>query len=95
MPSYDYTIDGEKIVPTRVDGGLPKSAVGDLVAVGDVPTVALNPVYGFVPANGRTFTTGSGTADVVDRHFKCTTGTTAFSSGTVQSFRSVNFKTGL
>lgn len=54
-----------------------------------------SPYYNFLPSNFRTFTSGSGTATVADKMFKVTTGTSVGGYGAIQSFRSLNYKTGL
>lgn len=52
-----------------------------------------NAVYGFIPANFRTFTQGGGTATTEANYFKVTSGTTLNDYGTIRSFRSLNYKT--
>lgn len=54
-----------------------------------------SPVYNLVPANFRTYTTGSGTATVSDKMFTVTTGTSSGGYGAIQSFRSLNYKVGV
>lgn len=56
--------------------------------------IASNAIYGFIPANFRTFTAGAGTAASVNRMFKVSSGTSQGDYGTLQSFRSVNYHTG-
>lgn len=70
------------------------SMSGDNVGVPLTPVVSGNAWYN-LPSNFRTFTSGTGSsAGVSGRHFKVESGTDVFGYGTVQSFRSLNFKTG-
>lgn len=70
------------------------SAYGDAYDVEFIPKISGSSVYGFLPSNFRTFTASGGAAGVVDNMFECSTGTTQFAYGTIQSFRTLNYKVG-
>lgn len=56
--------------------------------------VTASPVYNLLPANFRTFTSGTGSATTENREFKVSTGTTIYGYGAIQSFRSLAFEYG-
>lgn len=58
------------------------------------PVIQSTPVYGFLPANFRSFTSGTGTSGISSRMFQVTTGTGVGGYGAIQSFRSLNYKAG-
>lgn len=70
------------------------SAYGDNVSVKNNPNIAAHPVYDLLPANFRSFSALSGNAGVENRVFTCSTGTTQFAYGAIQSFRSLNYRAG-
>lgn len=59
-----------------------------------IPVVAASGVYNLIPSNFRTFTAGDGAAVAEDRMFKVSCGTALANYGTIQSFRSINYRTG-
>lgn len=70
------------------------SASGDNPTVELFPFIAASGVYNLIPSNFRTFTGELGTAVAEDRLFKTSSGTDVFGYGSIQSFRSLNYKTG-
>ena len=74
--------------------GAEENPYDELSVSESTPAVTGNAVYNFIPSNFRTFTDGTGSVVAEDGVFKCNTGTTIYSYGTLQSFRSVNYKTG-
>jgi len=79
---------------------MPVRSVGNTTSHGTEPIDRLTPyvagssVYNFMPSNFRTYTAGDGSAAVEDRQFKVSSGTSLGTYGTIQSFRSVNYRTG-
>lgn len=73
---------------------LDKSAFGELMVAKLTPFVQNTAVYNFIPNNFREYSAGSGTTGVTNRMFTVTTGTTIYSYGNIQSFRSVNYNAG-
>ena len=71
-----------------------KSGYSETSVFQNEPFIQSDPVYDLVPANFRTYTSGSGTAGVENKMFKCTTGTSVGGYGAVQSFRAINHKSG-
>ena len=60
----------------------------------NIENVALSAVYDLIPANGRTFTSSGGSVAATNREFVCSTGTTVFGYGTLQSFRAIQYRPG-
>ena len=75
-------------------GGLGVTGFGETSTISNFPFIQADPLYNLVPSNFRTFTSGSGTSGVSDKKFTCTTGTSVGGYGAVQSFRSLNHKSG-
>ena len=75
--------------------GVGADLAGDSVGVPLFPVVAGNPWYS-MPSNFRTVLSGTGAAAGIEsRQFKVSSGTDALGYGTIQSFRSLNFRTGI
>lgn len=75
----------------------PVTAFGEVSIAGLTAYIQASGVYGFIPANFREYTDGSaggGTTGVTNRMFTVTNGTNVGSYGTIQSFRSLNYKPG-
>ena len=70
------------------------AAYGPQAVVQPYPVVSGNAYYNLLPANFRTFTTGTGTAEVADQVMRVTSGTVPLDYGVIRSFRSVNYQTG-
>lgn len=70
------------------------TSFGETAVAQNIPYVRAEPVYDLVPANFRTFTSGTGTSGVENQMFKVTTGTGVGGYGAVQSFRATNSKPG-
>ena len=77
----------QKLVPN-------KTAYGELTVAVDEPFVQSNATYDFLPSNFRDYTSSGGSASVADRLFTVNTGTTLYGYGAIQSFRSLNYKSG-
>ena len=73
---------------------LDKTAFGELAVAQYTPFIQNTGVYELIPANFREYTTLSGTTGMEDRMFTCTTGTTIYGYGAIQSFRSLNYNAG-
>ena len=58
------------------------------------PVIAAAAEYDLLPSNFRTFTGLSGSVTTANREYCCSSGTDLGSYGTIQSFRSVNYRTG-
>lgn len=80
--------------PLPVTLNNPSTAYGELITSQDTPFIQSNGTYGFVAANFRTFTESGGSASIVSRMYTVSTGTTSLGYGAVQSFRSLNYKSG-
>lgn len=72
----------------------PKTGFGELSVANNIAFIQAAPVNNYIPANFRTYTTYSGSADVIDRQFTVQTGLSAYGYGAIQSFRSLNYKAG-
>lgn len=70
------------------------SAFGEVSNAVNVPVIQATPTYDLVPNNFRTFTAASGTADVSSQLFQVTTGEPIYGYGAIQSFRSIDYKSG-
>lgn len=83
---------------TAIDGvevtNIQQAAYGETVIAHNEIIVSGNAVYGFIPANFRTYNGGSGTTGISNNLFRATSGTTLASYGSIRSFRSVNYKAG-
>jgi hypothetical protein len=77
-----------------LDTDLQFTAFGDLQVAQETPFIQTNCVYNFFPTNFRQYSTGSGASGVENRMFKVNTGTTIYSYGAIQSFRSLNYNSG-
>jgi len=66
-----------------------QSAYGVQESFVNVAFVRSSPVYNLLPANFRTFTSLGGSAGVVSREYKVSTGTSVGGYGAIQSFRSL------
>lgn len=73
---------------------LDTTAFGELSVSQYTPFVQATGVYGFIPSNFRSYTNASGTTSVGDRMFQCSTGTTIYGYGVIQSLRSLNYNAG-
>lgn len=67
-----------------------RSAFNEQITKSRKSIVRASPVYGLMPANFRTFTSGGGAATVVNNEFKASSGTATADYGTIQSFRSLS-----
>lgn len=72
----------------------PLTGFGELNTSENTAFIQSAPVYNLLPANFRTFTSGSGSAGVENKMFTTKTGTSAGGYGAVQSFRALNYKAG-
>ena len=91
MPIH-YTVTETTPLPVRSSGDT--SAHGATFVETNVPFVAGSPIYGFIPSNFRVFTSGTGTTSVSNQMFNTASGTSLGDYGTIQSLRSINYKTG-
>lgn len=71
-----------------------QTSYGVQETVTNVANIRTAPVYNLIPANFRTFTGSGGSATAENREFKCSSGTTIFGYGAIQSFRSLTFEYG-
>ncbi len=71
-----------------------ESAFGDQIVALETPFVQSAPVYNLLPSNFRSYTATGGGAGVESKMFKANSGTSAGGYGAVQSFRSLNYKSG-
>lgn len=74
--------------------GADLSALGEETVVENIPIVQNTPTYGLVPSNFRQYTSSGGTTGVTDRMFTCSSGTTIFGYGAIQSFRALTYSAG-
>lgn len=87
-------------VPVDEHGHIEVSIHGPLLPFGSIHTEKLNPVfqtdavYGINSLQTKTTTTGSGAVTGSDNLFTCSTGTTIYSSGTLQSRRRLRYRPG-
>lgn len=75
-------------------GILDKTQFNELIQVPKTAFIQSTPVYNLVPNNFETKVAESGTAGVVNKQYKVTTGTTSGGFGQVRSLRSLNYRTG-
>lgn len=87
-------VTNDNALDVAIKDGVPLTAFGQVSVATNVPYIQGTGVYGFVPSNFRTFISGTGTAGAENRMFKVSTGATVFSYGTIQSFRTLNYKPG-
>lgn len=80
---------------TSLSSSASSSAYNEQLIAQNYAYIQSAPVYNLIPANFRTYTTGSGTAGVTDKMFSTTTGTSVGGYGAIQSFRALNYKSGL
>lgn len=85
-------IDLDRIIPTTEEN--PKTAFGELSVAINRPSIQNDATYNLIPSNFREFTSLSGTTGVANKLWHVTTGTTALGYGAIQSFRSINYKSG-
>jgi len=71
------------------------TAFGESSVAENIPFIQSAPVYNYLPANFRAFTSAGGEAGVEDRQFKVNTNTSVGGYGAIQSFRSLNYKAGM
>ena len=71
-----------------------KTVYGEALVSSETPFVQSTPTYGLIPANFREFTSLGGSTSVDERLFTVNTGVTPFGYGAIQSFRSLNYKSG-
>lgn len=85
---------------TTGEGHLEVAVHGPRLPFGSVHTESLTPifqsdaVYGVNAQQQRATTSGSGTATAADSSFLCTTGTTIYSFGTIQSRKRLRYRAG-
>jgi len=73
----------------------PISAFGEISTAENRAFIQATAAYNLIPANFREYTSGTGTTGAEDGMFKVSTGTGGIGSyGTIQSFRSLNYKAG-
>lgn len=70
------------------------SAFGETSIAENRPFIQATAVYNFLPSNFRAFTSGSGSTSVANQLFNVETGTSVGGYGTIQTFRSLNYKAG-
>lgn len=70
------------------------TAFGETNVAENFPFVQGSATYDFLPANFRSYTSGSGSTTVADGLFQTNTGTSVGGYGAIQSFRSLNYKPG-
>lgn len=70
------------------------SAFGETSVAENRPYIQATAVYNFLPANFRSYTSGTGSTDVRGGQFVTETGGGVGGYGAIQSFRSLNYKTG-
>lgn len=67
----------------------------ETLSVNNFPYIQSTATYNFLPSNFRSFTLGSGSTAVENRLMKTSTGTSVGGYGAIQSFRSLNYKSGI
>lgn len=72
-----------------------KSAYNDLTINELNPIILGNAIYGFVPTNFNTYTSGAGTATTSSNLLQVTSGTSSGNYGVIRSFRSSNNRMGM
>ena len=87
-----HTTHENNPLPVRMNGNT--TMHGAVLQEQAIPTIAGSGVYGFIPTNFREFTSGTGTTGIENRMFKVSSGTGFTDYGTLQSFRSINYRTG-
>lgn len=70
------------------------SAFGEKSVAENYPYIQATAVYNLLPANFRSFTSGTGSTDARDGQFVVETGTGVGGYGAIQSFRSLNYQPG-
>lgn len=98
--NYNSSTDEWEPVSSSPFGGQSVEIVSSQTAFGEL-NVATNrafiqaaPVYGFLPANFRAYTSSGGSGTIEGNEFKVTSGTSVGGYGAIQSFRSLNYKAG-
>lgn len=95
-----FNVSGSQINPATdesvqaVTDRIPVTAFGELSMSINRPVIQNDATYNLIPANFREFTSTSGTTGVSNKLWQVTTGTTIFGYGAIQSFRSINYKSG-
>lgn len=74
--------------------GQNNTAFGELATEQSKAFIQASAIYNLLPANFRSFTSGTGTTEVADKLFTCETGVGIGGYGAIQSFRSLNYKPG-
>lgn len=72
-----------------------QTSYGNTIVAFEDPVISGNATYGFIPANFRTYSDLSGTANTVENMLSCSSNSTVGSYGAIRSFRSTNYKVGL
>lgn len=72
----------------------PLTSFGELNVAQNRAFIQAAPIYGIMPPNFRGYSLSGGSTGVEGNEFKVTSGTSANGYGAIQSFRSINYKTG-
>jgi len=72
----------------------PLTAFGEIQVAENTAFIQTSGIYEFIPPILREYTYSTGTTGVTNRMFTCTSGTNAYGYGAIQSFRSLNYKSG-
>jgi len=72
----------------------PLTAFGEVQVAENTAFIQTSGIYEFIPPILREYTYSTGTTGVTNRMFTCTSGTNAYGYGAIQSFRSLNYKSG-
>jgi len=96
VPTYtEYdTRRAADVILTAPEKTYQYSAFGDVSVSQNTPIIRGSFAYGFLPTNFRAFTGGNGTSAVSGYVYKVESGTISLGYGTIQSFRSINYKEG-
>ena len=79
---------------TQTASGTPKTAFGESSVAENTAFIQSTAVYNLIPSNFRSYTNLSGTTSASGRTFICTTGTTVYGYGAIQSLRTLNYNAG-
>lgn len=71
-----------------------RAGFGETEVASNIAFIQSNANYNFLPSNFRGFSGSGGSYEVADRMFQVHTGTSVFGYGAIQSFRSLNYKSG-
>jgi len=72
----------------------PITGFGELQTAENTAFIQTSGIYEFIPPILREYTSAGGSTGVTNRMFTCQSGTTIYGYGTIQSFRSLNYKSG-